>query len=97
MSIHPDNYLNYTVCKYGQSELTVTDGPASDLPQHQTEGPDVHPLIGIETVRLDGLIQNLWGHVALGSHFRIISHVQLIIRLCVCYCQTWRRTQEDEE
>ncbi len=38
------------------SKLTVTDGSASDLPQHQPKGPDVHPLIGIKTVCLNGLI-----------------------------------------
>ncbi len=62
LNVHLENSLIYIVLqtikhfRTESSELTITDGSASDLPQHQPKGPDVHPLIGIKTVCLNGLI-----------------------------------------
>lgn len=58
--------------------LTVADRPPGNLPQNQAQGPDVHPLEGLEAVHLDGVVQHLGGHVALCAHFRIVAHIQLV-------------------
>lgn len=58
--------------------LTITDCPPGDLPQDEAQGPDIHPLVGLEAVRLDGVVEHLGGHVALCSHFRVVPHVQLV-------------------
>lgn len=61
-----------------QKAPTIADGPPGDLPQHQAESPDVHPLVGLKAVHLDAVIQNLRRHVALGAYFGVTAHVQLI-------------------
>ena len=66
---------------------TVAVGPPGDLPQHQAEGPDVHPLVGVEAVRLDAVVQHLGGHVALGAHLGVVPHVQQVVRLGVGHGQ----------
>ena len=78
-------------------ELTVAVSAAGDLPQHQAKGPDVHPLVGIEAVRLNGLIQHLGGHVALGAHFGVIPHIQLIVCLRVSDRQAWKEEETFEK
>lgn len=74
--------------------LTVTVGASGNLPQHQAKGPDVHSLIGVKAVHLNRLVQHLWGHVALGAHFGVVSYVKLIVCLCVSDCQTWKEESE---
>ena len=58
--------------------LTIADGPPGDLPQDEAQGPDVHSLVGLETVHLDGVIEHFGGHVALRAHFRVVPHIQLV-------------------
>lgn len=58
--------------------LTIADCPPGDLPQNKAQGPDVHPLEGLEAVHLDGVVEHLGGHVPLRAHFGIVPHVQLI-------------------
>lgn len=65
-----------TLCS--TAELTIADGSPGDLPQHQAEGPNVHSLVRLKAVRLDGVVQHLRGHVALGAHFGVVAHIQLI-------------------
>ena len=67
---------------------TIDDGPASDFPEDQAEGPDVSLLVGLKDVHANGLIQHLRGHVALGAHTRVVAHIQVVIGLRVYYCQT---------
>lgn len=57
---------------------TVADCSPGDLPQDQAQGPDVHPLIGLEAVHLDGVVKHFGSHVALRAHFGIVPHIQLI-------------------
>lgn len=71
---------------------TVADGPPGNLPQNEAQGPDVHPLVGLKAIHLDGVVQHLGGHVALGSHFGVVAHVQLVGVLEMHDGQTWRTT-----
>lgn len=66
-----ENRRNHGVCIV----QTVADRPPGDLPQDQAKGPDVHSLEGLKAVHLDGVVQDLWGHVALRAHFRVVAHV----------------------
>lgn len=68
--------------------LTVTVGASGNLPKHQTKSPDVHSFVGVKAVHLNRFIQHLGGHVALGAHFRVVTYIKLIVRLCMSDCQT---------
>lgn len=63
--------------------ITIYDGPAGDLPQHQAEGPNVRLLVGLEDVHADALVQHLRGHIAFGAHARVVAHVQDVATLRV--------------
>ena len=67
--------------------LTVTDCPPGHLPQDEAQRPDVHSLVGLETVHLDGVVKHLGGHVALCADFRVVPHIQLIGVLKMHDCQ----------
>lgn len=67
--------------------LTIDNGPAGDLPQHQAKGPDVSPLVGLEAVGTDLFVQHLWGHVPFGAYSRIVANVQVITTLGVHHSQ----------
>lgn len=69
--------------------LTIAVCASCYLPQHQPKGPDVHSLVSVEAVCLNGLVQYLRGHVALGAHLWIVAHIQQIVCLRVCYSQPW--------
>lgn len=62
-------------CDQQNHALTIAHCPPGDFPQHQTQGPDVHSLEGLEAVHLDGVVKNLGGHVALGANFRVVAHI----------------------
>lgn len=66
-----ENRRNHSACIV----LTVADRAPCNLPQDQAKGPDVHSLEGLKAVHLDGVVQDLWGHVALRAHFRVVAHV----------------------
>ena len=74
-------------CAVGCRRLTIDNGPAGDLPQHQAKGPDVRPLVGFEAVGSDLLFQHLRGHVPLGAHSRVVANVQVIATLRVHHSQ----------
>lgn len=69
--------------------LTIANHTPGHLPEDQPKGPDVHPFVGVEAVCLDGLIQDLWSHVALGAHTGIVPHIQLVGALGVHHCKAW--------
>ncbi len=75
--------------------LTITVCASCYLPQHQPKGPDVHSLIGIKAVCLNGLVQHFGCHVTLGANLRIVAHIQQVVCLGMGYsqpCNTQLRT-----
>lgn len=65
-----------TLCS--TAELTIADGSSGNLPQHQAKGPNVHTLVRLKAVCLDGVVKHLRGHVALGTDFGVVADIQLI-------------------
>lgn len=67
--------------------LTVAVRAPRYLPQHQSKGPYVNPLVGVEAVGLNGFVQHFRCHVAFGANLRIVAHIQQVVGLGVGHSQ----------
>lgn len=72
--------------------LTVAVCASCYLPQHQPKGPDVHSLIGIKAICLNGLVQHFRCHVALGTDFWVVAHIQQVVCLGVSHSEPCKHT-----
>lgn len=63
---------------------------SSNFPQHESKGPDIDSLVRLKAICLNGVIQDLRGHVALCPNFRVIPYIQLICVLKMHHSKTWR-------
>ncbi|KAG7225908.1 hypothetical protein INR49_014336 [Caranx melampygus] len=57
--------------------------------RHQSKGPDVHSLVGIKAICLNGLVQHFRCHVALGANLWIVAHIQQVVSLEIPVCNGW--------
>lgn len=74
--------------------LTVYSGPTGDLPQNQSQRPDISLLVWFKDVHTDTFIQDLRGHVAFGAHSSVVPYIQVVVGLRMSDSQAYQNTQE---
>lgn len=73
-----ENYIKHCKAEHCGPCPTSRDAAPGDLPEDEAKAVHVGHDVGLEVVPVEALIQDFWGHVALGAHPGVGRDVHLV-------------------